>query len=100
MADKKPYGDVKYADPGYRDGVKRYPIDNEEHVRAAWAYINQAKNASKYDAKELKAIKDKIVAAAKKYGIEIAADNESGEASPDTESAEMAMKRQSLDEKP
>lgn len=99
MATKQPYGDVKYADPGYRDGVKRYPIDNEEHVRAAWAYINQAKNAGKYDAKELKAIKDKIVAAAKKYGIEIAADNESGEAS-DNESAEMAMKRQSLDEKP
>jgi hypothetical protein len=71
MADKKePYGDVKYADPGYRDGTKRYPIDTEEHCRAAWAYINQAKNAAKYDAKELKAIKARIVKAGKEYGVE------------------------------
>lgn len=80
MADKKePYGDVTYADPGYRDGVKRYPLDSEAHCRAAWAYINMPQNAAKYDAKELKAIKTKIVKAAKKYGIEIAdADAEMG----------------------
>lgn len=72
MADTTPYGDVKYADPGYRENVKRYPIDNEQHVRAAWAYINKAKNASYYTAEQLKSIKDRIKAAAKKYGIEIA----------------------------
>jgi hypothetical protein len=60
----KPYGDVKYADPGYQeDGKKRYPIDTEEHIRAAWNYINKEKNASKYTADQVKKIKAKIVAA-------------------------------------
>lgn len=38
--DKKPYGDVKYADPS--EG--KYPIDTEEHIRAAWNYINKPHN--------------------------------------------------------
>src|SRR5215831_8093109 len=43
-AGDKPYGDVKYADPGYQsDGKKRYPIDTEKHIRAAWNYINKPK---------------------------------------------------------
>ena len=72
MADKTPYGGVTYADSGYqKDGVKRYPIDTEEHVRAAWSYINQRDNASKYSIDQLANIKDKIRAAAKKFGIEI-----------------------------
>ena len=77
MADaKEPYGDVLYADPGYRDGTKRYPINNPEHIRAAWAYINVAKNAAKYDAKQLKMIKARIKKAAEKHGIEIADEHE------------------------
>jgi hypothetical protein len=67
----EPYGDVKYADPGYRDNKKRYPIDTPEHIRAAWSYINQADNASEYDQKQLAQIKERIVAAAKKAGIQI-----------------------------
>ena len=69
---KEPYGDVKYADPGYRDSKKRYPIDTPEHIRAAWAYINVPKNASEYDDEQLELIKGRIKAAAKKAGIEIA----------------------------
>ncbi len=61
---KKPYGDVKYADPGYqKDGKKRYPIDTEEHIRAAWSYINQGKNGSQYTSEQLAHIKSKIVSA-------------------------------------
>jgi len=71
FAADQPYGDVKYADPGYRDSRKRYPIDTPEHIRAAWAYINQAKNAKFYDEKQLANIKAKIKAAAQKAGIEI-----------------------------
>ncbi len=74
FAAEEPYGDVEYADPGYRNGTKRYPVDTPEHVRAAWSYINQAKNASFYDAKQLAAIKAKIKAAAKKHGVEISED--------------------------
>jgi len=75
MAEKaQPYGDVAYADPGYRDSKKRYPIDTPEHIRAAWAYINMPKNQSGYTPEQVKAIKAKIVAAAKKAGIQISDD--------------------------
>lgn len=77
MAAEEPYGDVKYADPGYRDSQKRYPIDTPEHIRAAWAYINVAKNAAEYDAKQLMKIKAKIMMAAKKAGIDIADNQQS-----------------------
>jgi hypothetical protein len=62
--DKKPYGDVNYADPGHQaDKKKRYPLDTETHIRAAWNYIHQAKNAAKYSSDEVGSIKSKIVAA-------------------------------------
>lgn len=56
----------KYADPVNF----KYPIDTEDHVRAALAYIGQARNRKKYDAKELAYIEARIHAAAKKFGIE------------------------------
>ncbi len=69
---KEPYGDVEYADPGYQnDGKKRYPIDTEEHIRAAWSYINQSDNAKLYTAEQLSNIKSRIKTAAKKFGIQI-----------------------------
>lgn len=71
FAAAEPYGDVTYADPGYRDSKKRYPIDTPEHIRAAWSYINQADNAGEYTPEQLKAIKGRIVAAAKRAGIQI-----------------------------
>ena len=58
FANKKPYGDVKYADPGYqKDGVKRYPLDTEKHIRAAWSYINVPSNAKKYTSSQVSSIK-------------------------------------------
>jgi hypothetical protein len=69
---KKPYGDVKYADPGYqKDGKKRYPLDTEQHCRAAWSYINQAQNAAQYSSGQLSKIKARIRAALKKYGVKV-----------------------------
>jgi hypothetical protein len=66
---KQPYGDVQYADPGYqKDGKKRYPLDSETHIRAAWSYINQGDNADLYSADQLTSIKAKIKAAMKKLG--------------------------------
>lgn len=53
------YGDVKFAD----EKNKKYPIDTPAHIRAAWNYINKPKNAAKYDAKDLKTIKSRIIAA-------------------------------------
>lgn len=59
---KKKYGNVAFADTAN----SKYPIDTEEHVRAAWNYINKPKNAAKYSATDLKTIKSKIVRAWKK----------------------------------
>lgn len=71
FAVSEPYGDVQYADPGYRDNKKRYPIDTPEYIRAAWSYINKESNANKYTPEQLAAIKKKIMMAAEKAGIEI-----------------------------
>src|SRR5213592_1758399 len=80
----KPHGDVEYADPGYLDGagtqasdsgltpVARYDLSTAKRVRAAWAYINQAKNQKGYTASQLKLIKGRIRAAAGKLGVTIA----------------------------
>ena len=67
---KRKYGSVTYADPTN----KKYPIDTDEHIRAAWSYINHKDNAAKYDASEVKTIKGRIKRAAKKHGIEISTD--------------------------
>jgi hypothetical protein len=64
------YGNVEFADPTNH----KYPIDTAEHVRAAWSYINHKDNAAKYDADEVKTIKDRIKRAAKKFGVEISDD--------------------------
>ena len=63
-AAEQPYGDVEYADPGYQaDRKKRYPIDTEGHIRAAWNFINRPSNAQRYRPAELTQIKARIVAA-------------------------------------
>ena len=61
------YGNVEFADPTN----KKYPIDNAEHVRAAWSYINHPDNASKYSHEDLSWIKDRIKRAAERHGVEI-----------------------------
>ncbi len=64
MADNKPYGDVRYADP--KNG--KYPVDTEEHAKAAWSYINMPKNAGQYpmNGVSLSEVKDRIKAACRK----------------------------------
>ena len=72
LSGKEPYGDVEYADPGYQsDKKKRYPIDTEEHARAAWSYINKASNAREYTADQLAHIKGKIKRALKGFGVKV-----------------------------
>ena len=59
-----PFGADEYADPGYQsDGKKRYPIDTERHIRAAWNFIHRPNNARRYTAVQLDDIKAKIIAA-------------------------------------
>lgn len=61
------HGDVEFADPVNN----KYPLENAGHVRSAWSYINQDRNADKYDKDEVWLIKDRIVKAAKKFDVEI-----------------------------
>lgn len=68
-------GEHKYGDVEFADSVnKKYPIDSDEHIRAAWSYINHKDNAAKYDRDEVETIKGRIKRAAKKHGIEISDD--------------------------
>lgn len=50
-------------------------IDQRADVRAASSYINQADNAVKYDADDVKTIKARIKRAAKQHGFEIVEDH-------------------------
>lgn len=94
----KPYGNVTYADPGYQDdGQARYPLDSEQHVRAAWGYINQSDNASRYSSEHLDLIKKRIMAAGKKYGIEFADDSEPDNDTDAGRSARLALCTRSYD---
>lgn len=65
-ADKKravaEYGKVTYADPKN----KKYPVDTEKHIRAAWSYINMPRNSAKYSSSETASIKRRIVSAWKR----------------------------------
>lgn len=76
-AGKKPYGNVKYADPGYQaDGKARYPIDTPEHVKAALSYIAQASNRAKYSPADLEKVEEAIEKAAERFGIKTAPEDE------------------------
>lgn len=71
---KMPYGDVEYADPGYQeDKIKRYPLDTEAHIRAAWSYINMPKNAEKYSRQDLRKVRARIAKAMRKLGVKVQA---------------------------
>ena len=71
----QPYGNVDYADPGYQSDKKpRYPVDTEDHARAAWAYISKPENAGQYTPSQLANVKQRIRRAADKFGIELSDD--------------------------
>lgn len=56
----------------YADPVNfKYPIDSEEHARAAWSYIHQSRNRKGYSKEELKSMENRIRRALNKYGVDI-----------------------------
>jgi hypothetical protein len=59
------YGRTTFADPVN----KKYPIDTHGRIQAAWAYIHQPANAAKYTPAEVRTIKARIRAAAKKRNV-------------------------------
>jgi HK97 family phage prohead protease len=80
---KQPYGNVKYADPGYqKDGKKRYPIDTKDHAKAAWSYISMPKNQKGYSAEQVNSIKGRIKSALKEFGVDASDDERSAAMTP------------------
>ena len=61
------YGRTTYADPVN----KKYPIDTPGRIKAAWAYIHQPRNAGKYTAAEVRTIKSRIRAAARRRKVSL-----------------------------
>jgi len=69
----------KSAPKGYPEKAKlyadpknfKYPIDTEEHAKAAWSYIHQARNRKGYSAEELKSMEARIRKQLKKYDVDI-----------------------------
>jgi hypothetical protein len=62
---RRKYGDTVFADPTN----KKYPIDTPGRIKAAWAYIHQPSNSSKYTAAERRLIQGRIRAAAKRRKV-------------------------------
>lgn len=61
-----------YADPGYQpDKKQRYQLGTKAEAKAAWSYVHQKDNAAQYTANQLKRIKQRIVKALKKFGVEV-----------------------------
>jgi hypothetical protein len=61
------YGEARFADPVN----KKYPIDTPGRIKAAWSYIHQPSNASKYSPAERRTIKSRIRQAAKERRVEL-----------------------------
>jgi hypothetical protein len=64
---RRKYGDTLFADSTNR----KYPIDTPGRIRAAWAYIHQPSNASKYTAAERRLIQGRIRAAARRRKVSL-----------------------------
>jgi len=67
MGGKQRYQDADFADPVN----KIYPMDTEEHIRAALRYINHKDTIEKYTADQVATIKERIKKAARKHEIKI-----------------------------
>jgi len=59
------YGRATFADPVNN----KYPIDTPGRIKAAWAYIHQPVNASKYTGAEVRTIKIRIRRAAERRKV-------------------------------
>jgi hypothetical protein len=62
---RRKYGDTIFADPTN----KKYPIDTPGRIKAAWAYIHQPTNASKYTTAERRLIQGRIRTAANRRKV-------------------------------
>jgi hypothetical protein len=68
---RTPYGDVAYADLGYRpDRVRRLPLDTTEHAVRAWRRLESGEAAA-YTSAQLKRIRARVKDALKDFGVDV-----------------------------
>lgn len=65
--EKEPYGSVHYCDPGWRDGVKRFPCDTRARTKAAWSYSHHKSIMAHYTSAQLAKLHACIEAAYRKF---------------------------------
>lgn len=87
---------VAYADPGYLDATRRFPLGSPAQVRAAWGAVHTTEG---YTPAQTKRIKGRIRAAAKTLGVQVAEETAQLAASV-TEALEEAWATMSLDNGP
>ena len=86
----------QYADPTNF----KYPLDTEAHVRAALSYFSKAKNRSGYSPQEQKFMWKRIIAATKKYDIELSDDvKKHAEKLGESDSSDSGEVKEELNEK-
>lgn len=81
---KFPYGrQVHYADPGFRNGVHRYPLRDAEEARSAWDYFHHEGDRDKYTKPQQAHIEREIEAAASEFGVHLDKSEEKRDAKQD-----------------
>lgn len=64
-----------WADPGYQaDKKQRYDLSTKANAKAAYSYLSQKDNASKYTPAQLKRVMGRIKGALKRFGVTVAAE--------------------------
>lgn len=67
---------VEYADPGLQaDKQRRYPLDTDANVRAAWAAVAESATAARYEPAGLKAVRARVRAAMHRHDIPVPQDS-------------------------
>jgi hypothetical protein len=61
----KKYGNVVFADSVHH----KYPIDTDQHIRIAWAFMHKKSHAAKYSKRERKEMLRRIREAAFAHGL-------------------------------
>jgi hypothetical protein len=62
----------EFADPGYRkDGLKRYPLNDEKVTRAAWVEVSKPEMEQFYSPSHLIEVRARVKSAMNHFGVEL-----------------------------
>lgn len=62
----------EFADPGYRkDGLKRYPLNDEKVTRAAWVEVSKPEMEQMYSRSHLAEVRARVKVAMDHFGVQL-----------------------------